>query len=98
MLAGQGHLTAAHGIARSSEDQLRARLIEELLCRSRASLAPCLMARIADRLEPFLERGLATRSGLDLIITEEGLPYARVIASFLDRFREETTKTFSAAI
>ena len=98
MLAGQGRLTASHGIARSSEDQLRARLIEELLCRSRASLAPCLMARIADQLEPFLERGLATRSGLDLIITEEGLPYARVIASFLDRFREETTKTFSAAI
>ncbi|MEM6857877.1 MAG: radical SAM protein [Pseudomonadota bacterium] len=98
MLAGQGHLTAAHGIARSRDDQHRALLIEDLLCRSRARLSPYLMARIAERVEPFVERGLAIRSGLDLIITEQGLPYARVIASFLDRFREETSKTFSAAI
>jgi oxygen-independent coproporphyrinogen-3 oxidase len=98
MLTSQGKLTADHGIVRSGDDQLRGRLIEDLLCHSRATLSPCLLARITDRLEPFIARGLATRSGCELTITEAGLPYARVIASFLDRFREETTKVFSAAI
>ena len=98
MLTSQGKLTANHGIVRTPGDQMRGRLIEDLLCHSRATLSPCLMARISDRLEPFLARGLATRSGMDLMITEAGLPYARVIASFLDRFRDETTKVFSAAI
>ncbi|MDJ0977469.1 MAG: radical SAM protein [Erythrobacter sp.] len=98
MLASQGNLTADHGVARTGEDQLRGKLIEELLCHSRTTLTPCLHARIRESLAPFLARGLAVQSGLDLTITEQGLPYARVIASFLDRFREETTKVFSAAI
>ncbi|MEL6738072.1 MAG: radical SAM protein, partial [Pseudomonadota bacterium] len=54
MLAGQSRLTAAHGIARTPDDQMRARLIEDLLCSSRATLPPCLMARIAERLESFV--------------------------------------------
>ncbi|MEM7700937.1 MAG: radical SAM protein [Pseudomonadota bacterium] len=98
MLTNQGRLTADHGIVRSKEDQLRGRLIEDLLCHSRAKLTPCTLARIRDRLQPFVARGLAVQRGLDLVITEKGLPYARVIASFLDRYREETTKAFSAAI
>jgi oxygen-independent coproporphyrinogen-3 oxidase len=96
--AGRGQLTAGHGIVRTRDDQLRGRLIEELLCHGRTTLTPCLMARIEDRLEPFVARGLAVRHGLELSIPAHGVPYARVIASFLDRFREETTKVFSAAI
>ena len=98
MLTNQGKLTADHGIVRTADDQLRGRLIEDLLCQSRATLTPCLLAKIQERLQPFIARGLAVRSGMDVIITEAGLPYARVMASFLDRFREETTKEFSAAI
>ncbi len=98
MLTSQGKTTADHGIVRTADDQMRGQLIEDLLCHSRARLSPCLVARIAERLEPFIARGLAQRSGCDLVITKAGLPYARVIASFLDRFREETTKVFSAAI
>jgi oxygen-independent coproporphyrinogen-3 oxidase len=98
MLTSQGRLTADHGIARTPDDRHRAMLIENLLCRGTARLSPCLMARIEGRLQPFLARGLAVRDGLDLSITPDGLPYARVIASFLDRYREETTKVFSAAI
>ncbi|MEM7688464.1 MAG: radical SAM protein [Pseudomonadota bacterium] len=94
----QGKLTVDHGIMRSANDRMRGRLIEDLLCHSRATLSPCLLAKINDRLEPFIARGLAVRSGCEVIITEAGLPYARMIASFLDRFREETTKVFSAAI
>ncbi|MEL7317277.1 MAG: radical SAM protein [Pseudomonadota bacterium] len=98
MLTNQGKLTADHGIVRSKEDQMRGRMIEDLLCHSRAKLTPCTLARIRDRLQPFVARGLAVQRGLDLAVTEKGLPYARVIASFLDRYREETTKAFSAAI
>ena len=83
---------------RTRDDQLRGTLIEELLCHGRTTLTPCLMARIEQRLEPFISRGLAVGSGLELSIPWRGVAYARVIASFLDRFREETTKVFSAAI
>ncbi|MEO1729451.1 MAG: hypothetical protein AAFR64_01790 [Pseudomonadota bacterium] len=45
-----------------------------------------------------MERGLAQLDGLELSITADGLPYARVIASLFDRFRETTKQRFSSAI
>ncbi|EAQ29087.1 putative coproporphyrinogen oxidase III [Erythrobacter sp. NAP1] len=98
MMASQGLLTASVGITRSAEDQLRARVIEELLCKGRAALSPCLLLRHEEEFIPFLERGLMTLSGLDLSITPQGLPYARVIASKFDQFRAETKPQFSSAI
>ncbi|AWW73781.1 oxygen-independent coproporphyrinogen III oxidase [Erythrobacter sp. KY5] len=98
MMASQGRLTATVGIKRSSEDQLRARVIEELLCRGRARLSPCLLISHAQEFEPFLKRGLMTLSGLDLSITPSGLPYARVIASKFDTFRAAAKQAFSSAI
>jgi len=98
MLTSQGRLTAGHGIVRSADDRMRAALIEELLCTGSTTLSPCLLARIERRLAPFIAHDLATRDGMKLAISGDGLPYARIIASFLDRYREETTKVFSAAI
>ena len=98
MLSSQGMLSASEGIVRSPEDRMRGRMIEALLCRSETKLSPCLYARIADRLTPFVERGLAELRGMRLQITAEGLPYARVIASLFDPYRETTTRRFSSAI
>jgi oxygen-independent coproporphyrinogen III oxidase len=98
MLSSQGRLSASHGIVRCREDQMRGRVIEQLLCRSRAEIPPCLLGEVRERLAPFIERDLASLAGNDLAITAQGLPYARVIASLFDRFRAVTQHKFSSAI
>jgi len=98
MLSSQGQLSAATGIVRSREDQLRGRMIEQLLCQGATTLSPCLYTQTSDRLTPFVTRGLATLQGMELTVTPAGLPYARVIASLFDRFRQTTQKRFSSAI
>ncbi len=98
MMASQGLLTSSIGIRRSAEDQMRARVIEDLLCKGIARLSPCLKLGKEEVLSPFIERGLARLDGLDLVITENGLPYARVIASLFDRYRETSQQRFSSAI
>ena len=98
MMASQGILTASHGITRSPEDQLRGQVIEDLLCKSKAALSPCLYARHGEALAPFVERGLAHVDGLALTITADGLPYARTIAALFDRYRDYTPQRFSSAI
>ncbi|KPP93849.1 oxygen-independent coproporphyrinogen III oxidase [Erythrobacter sp. HL-111] len=98
MFSSQGKLSAGVGIARSPQDRMRARLIEELLCRGKVELSPCLFAEVQPRLAPFAERGLARIDGLELAITRDGLPYARVIASLFDAYRATTQHRFSSAI
>ena len=98
MLASQGLLSASHGIRRSPTDRLRGRAIERLLCQGAVELSPCMLAQTRARLEPFLERGLARLDGLQLAIEPDGLPYARLIASLFDSYREQTANRFSSAI
>lgn len=98
MLSSQGRLSAAHGIVRSREDQMRGAVIEHLLCRGHASVAPCLLGEVRDQLAPFLRDDLVRVAGNDLAITPEGLPYARVIASLFDAYRAVTQRSFSSAI
>jgi len=98
MMASQGLLTASIGIRRSGDDQMRAAVIEALLCHNLATLSPCLLNANRGALMPFIERGLAQLNGMDLSITPDGLPYARVIASVFDSYRQHTQKRFSSAI
>jgi len=97
-LSGQGRLSASHGTARTAQDRLRGSVIEALLCRNEADLSPCLLAEARDRLEPFTAAGLATLSDNRLTILPGGLPYARVIASLFDSYRQVTQRSFSSAI
>jgi len=98
MMASQGLLTASHGTRRTAKDRLRADVIEKLLCQSRAVLTPCLYARCRAALRPFLDRHLAEIHGTELSITPDGLPYARVMASLFDSYREAAPRHFSSAI
>lgn len=98
MMSSQGLLTASHGIRRSAEDQMRAQTIEEILTRGATTLSPCLLTHHAPQLQPFIERGLMTLQGLNLTIEQDGLPYARVIASKFDAFRAGAKQSFSSAI
>jgi len=97
-LSGEGRLSARHGIARGAEDQRRGALIEALLCRDEAALDPDLLAEVEDRLAPFLAAGLVRLESGRRRILPEGLPYARVVASFFDAYRAEAKRRFSSAI
>ncbi|WDA39862.1 radical SAM protein [Erythrobacter sp. BLCC-B19] len=97
-LSGEGRLSANHGIVRSPADQQRGAVIEALLCHSEAELPPCLLADVRPRLAPFTDAGLASLNANRLTILPGGLPYARVIASLFDAYREAAPRTFSSAI
>ena len=98
MLASQGRLSAHHGIGRGPDDLLRGAVIEALLCRGEAQLAPCMLADVRDRIVPFANLGLASLDGNLLRIAPDGLPYARVIAAMFDSYRAVTQRRFSSAI
>lgn len=93
-----GLLAAGLGIVRRSEDQHRGRFIERLLCEGEAELGNLLDQRLLEKLRPFLDRGLATVECGRLRLPDYGRPYARVIASLFDEYRQPAARRFSSAI
>jgi len=98
MLLSQEHLPGALGVTRSRDDQVRGAIIEGLLCQGEARVGPEFIARLAEALRPFLDRGLAETEGDILRIRPEGLPYARTIAALFDPYRQESPRRFSSAV
>jgi len=93
-----GLLPAAHGIRRSNDDQRRGQAIEQLLCNGKAEIHGLLDHDLLERLRPFLDRGLATIEADRLRLPDFGRPYARVIASLFDSYRQPAARRFSSAI
>jgi oxygen-independent coproporphyrinogen-3 oxidase len=93
-----GRPAAALGIRRSVDDQHRARVIEQLLCNGEADCRGLVDADLKERLRPFLDHGLVTIEGARLRMPDYARPYARVIASKLDRYRQPAARRFSSAI
>jgi len=77
MLVGADQLTGRKGIARTADDQRRGAIITDLLCRGRADIDADLLALNRDRLDPFIQRGLARLNGNTLDLLEGHEPYAR---------------------
>lgn len=98
MLLSQDRLTGSHGIVRSPDEQVRGRLIEQLLCQHEAEIPPALLREVLPRLALFGERGLIETSEGRLRILPDGLPYARTIAALFDPYRQESTRRFSSAV
>lgn len=95
MLASGLKLMASRGVARSSEDRLRAELIENLLCTGDSGNIPRpILQAIRPSIDAFIEKGLAKTVGEAIVITDDGLPYARSIASLLDKYRRQQSKQF----
>lgn len=93
-----GNLSAERGIRRSADDRFRGEIIEALLCRGEAHVAPCLLAGMRRDLEPFIDRGLADLHRGRLLISADGLPYVRTIAALFDPYRRQSTRRFSSAV
>lgn len=98
MKAGDGQLTVTRGIRRGSEDRYRGAIIENLLCNGRARVGARLLAEVAPRLQPFIERGLVEIDREWLSIEPDGLPYARTIAALFDAYRAVSPRQFSSAV
>lgn len=98
MMASQGMLTSSTGVGRSHDDQMRAKVIEGILCHGSVLLSPCLLLEVQEKIQNFVERGLAQLDRMTLSITPDGLPYARVIASLFDSYRGPSHQRFSSAI
>lgn len=98
LVASAGLLPGSLGVARSADDRRRGRIIEQLLCDGEAELTNLANPELRDRLQPFLDRGLATIERGKLRLPDFGRPYARVIASLFDTHRQPATRRFSSAI
>jgi oxygen-independent coproporphyrinogen-3 oxidase len=98
MLVSAGRLPAAHGVLRSPHDQLRAGIIESLLCSGEADISALCLGAVLERLRPFREAGLLTLSGSMVRLAPDALPYARVIAAAFDEYRQPSIRRFSNAI
>ena len=94
-----GRFPVERGIYRTPGDQARGHVIEQILTRGSADLAPllertCFRAPLLD----FERRGLLTWEGSRIVLAEAALPYARAIAARIDAYRDQSTGRFSNAI
>ncbi|MBD59276.1 MAG: coproporphyrinogen III oxidase [Citromicrobium sp.] len=98
MKASEGQLAVNRGIRRDADDRYRGATIERLLCDGRARVGSRLLAEAAPRLQPFLDRELASIEQGWLTIEPDGLPYARTIAALFDSYRAVSPRQFSSAV
>lgn len=93
-----GLLPAERGVRRTEGDRLRGRIIEGLLCNGKAQTGGLLDQDLLHKLKPFMERGLVTIEKGRLRLPDYGRPYARVIASMFDNYRQPAARRFSSAV
>ncbi len=86
-LIGDGYLTAVRGVAIDGAQQMRARHIRDLLCNRRTHVRTKGRAAVRDAMASYERRGVVEWDGDDLVIRDEGLPYARHVAAQFDSIR-----------
>lgn len=98
MQVAAGMLPVERGVRRDALDRRRGRVIEQLLCRGTADLGGLADAAIWQSLAPFMALGLVEVDGEQLLLRSGSQPYARVIASLFDTYRQPSARRFSSAI
>lgn len=84
---GKGQFAAVRGVVRDDEEKERAAIIRDLLCQGRAILGPNWVRPARLSLAEYDAQHLVGWEGEMLVIPDDALPYARVIASQFDRRR-----------
>lgn len=92
-LADAPCLPVARGVARTAEDTLRGRLIEELMCTMQVDLqagaaAEHDFAAEYAALQPFVEDGFVLLDGSCIRVMEAGRPFLRNVAAVFDTHRQ----------
>lgn len=93
-----GHLAVAKGYSLSEDEQVTRQVIECLMCNNRTQLTPEQLERYGERLADIELDGLITVNGLDLRMTDDGLPFVRNVAAAIDPLMQHTTMSFSKPI
>ena len=99
MMLGAGRMAAVRGIETPGSERVRARMIEALLSHGSADLTQLPeRLRVRDRLAEFDRAGLIDWVGWHLQLRPECWPYARSVASGLDRWRTGSEAQLSNAV
>lgn len=83
----EGRPPTARGVAITDAERLRAAHICDLLCRGRTSVGKTLRMAARAALADYERRAIVEWAGNELVIRDEGLPYARHVAAQFDRVR-----------
>jgi len=99
------NLPIAKGHAFAGDDQLRAAIIEQLMCYGRVDIARYVdgggldrLDDAADRLAPLLADGVIERDGDQIALTNDSAALARVAAAAFDSYLGTAGKRHSAAV
>jgi oxygen-independent coproporphyrinogen-3 oxidase len=99
-------LPTARGIAVTTEDRLRGRIIERLMCDFAVDLAalagsqsdaPDFTAELAE-LAPLADEGLVQLAGHTVTVTEAGRPFVRLVAAAFDTYLASGRARHSLAV
>ncbi|MDE2595425.1 MAG: coproporphyrinogen dehydrogenase [Sphingomonadales bacterium] len=98
MMLSQDRVPGHVGVLRSASDRELGGIITEFLCQGRARVGRERLAAMAPALAQFTQRGLAVIEGEDLVLLQDGVPYARTIAALFDPYRQDSARRFSSAV
>jgi len=106
-LVAEGHLPIARGAILSQQDQVRAAIIERLMCDGTVDVATCCtlfgvdpdsLRDAEDRLNWMEEDGVLTRNGGCITMTDAGRPFLRQVAASFDQYFKPESGRHSTAI
>jgi oxygen-independent coproporphyrinogen-3 oxidase len=97
-----GHFATIKGLALSADDRVRSRVIERLMCDLAVDLdahagAGDFSAEV-DAIDVLGESGIVRRHGRQIIVTEEGRPFVRLVAAAFDAYMTKNQKRHSVAV
>lgn len=100
---GAGKLATLKGIAVSADDQVRGKIIERLMCDMAVDLAAMTQdsgdfSNALALLEPLKNSGSVRINGQRIEITEQGRPFARIVASAFDSYLTRSGAKHSLAV
>ncbi|CCQ73271.1 oxygen-independent coproporphyrinogen III oxidase [Magnetospira sp. QH-2] len=102
-----GRFATGKGLALSDEDNLRADLIERLMCDMKVDIDGVCdrhnvprdhFAQEMEKLVPLAEDGICTIDGATVAVTEDGAPFLRLVAAAFDQYLDAGQKRHSKAV
>ncbi|MCA0201185.1 MAG: oxygen-independent coproporphyrinogen III oxidase [Proteobacteria bacterium] len=94
-----GRLATVRGRHLTAEDARRREIIMNLMCNARCTISPDIAVQAAPALAPLVEDGLCRwENRNDLVMTDEGKPWVRVVAACFDSYHAPSTARHARAV
>ncbi|KTE19788.1 coproporphyrinogen III oxidase [Sphingopyxis sp. H050] len=85
----RGLLAAVRGVSLDAQERVRARIIRDILCAGRAEIGALDLSETRRAMSDFEQRGIISWDAGKIVLQDDGLPYARHVASRLDAARSD---------